>query len=256
MPVLLPVKIALLWIVSSVVLVSGSFAVGLYFYQAKRWERLQNPDFVITTLVQTRGSKEGLRSEYLEQILGLSADKPQNLYSYSLEEGQKKLLAHPLIREAHIAKIYPNSLFVDYALREPIAIDIDWENCGIDEEGHRFMMRPFLTPKRVPKVYFGSHDEQLPLFKEIKATLDQIPGTHLERIDLSRLTDGWGRREIDIELSQTKGAKQFTYFLRVPTKGWADALQRYERLLMKGMLNGGGIIDLRVDELALIKETS
>lgn len=257
MPVKLPLKIALLWISASVILISGSFALALYFYQMQKRDRLMSPEFTIKRIVQTSGSKESLKSTLLEELLDLSKDVPQNLYQYSLEEGEKRLLAHPLIKEAKLAKIYPNSLYVDYTLKEPIAIDIDWENSAIDKEGMRFPLRPFLTPKSLPRVYFGGHEGLMPLFKELIFALSNIKGARIELLDLSRITDAsWGRREIDIEITQSYQQKRFRCFLRLPVKNWTEAISDYETLLSKGLItgqNGDIIVDLRLAGLALLK---
>lgn len=156
----IPLKKALLAIILSVVIVSGSSFFSYFYYARHKEARKLDPKNHIVALVQTSPDSEGLKTVYLAELLGLSIDNPINLYAFNSKEALDKLLASPVIKEAKITKISPGTLWVDYSLRKPVAILGDYSNTMVDREGIPFPIKPFFTPKRLPEIFLGRLDEE------------------------------------------------------------------------------------------------
>ena len=118
-------------------------------------KRLSNPAYAISSLIQTGPEKEALKTAYLAELLHLSIDHPTNLFALNTKKGERKLLASPLIAEAHIKKMPPNTLYIDYEVRKPVASLGDYQNIAIDKWGYIFPMSPFFSPKELPEIYLG-----------------------------------------------------------------------------------------------------
>lgn len=151
----LPLKRALLWMLYSSLftLIFGGGLIFLSRYVHK--QRAQNEKYSINAILQTGPEKEALSTSYLAEALQLSHDQKTNLYAFNTEKAAKILMQSPLIKHAKIKKIFPDTLFVDYTVRTPIAILYDYTNTGIDKEGCIFPLSPFFTPKRLPEIYLG-----------------------------------------------------------------------------------------------------
>lgn len=158
-PADIPLKRAILSIVLSTFLLSGSCLLSLLYYQHIREKQRRDPAYQIVAIVQTSPDSEGLKTAHLAELLGLSVDHPRNLYSFSTKEAVQNLLQLPVIKEAHIRKIRPGVIHVDYTLRKPIAYFADYANTAIDAEGVLFPFKPFFTPKRLPEIYTGEEVE-------------------------------------------------------------------------------------------------
>ena len=152
----IPLNQALFWILLSTLLVSGTAAIGFLYYQYIKEIHGSDDSYRIVAIMQTVPENEGLKTVYLAELLELSLDKPQNLYRFSTKDATRKLLSSPLIKEVHIKKIRPGTIYVDYAMRNPIAFVIDFSNTMIDGEKYLFPYKPFFTPKRLPEIYLGN----------------------------------------------------------------------------------------------------
>src|SRR5690606_3496846 len=64
-------------------------------------------------------------------------------------------LASPLISTAKINRLPPNTLYIDYTVRNPIAWLADYKYTAIDREGYLFPVIPFFSPKELPGVDLG-----------------------------------------------------------------------------------------------------
>lgn len=128
------------------------------FWMKSKEKKLVDQKYRISALIQTGPEREALQTAYLAELLDLSVDQPTNLYAFDLRKGEKKLLASPLIASAHIKRIPPNALYVDYEVRKPIAWLGDYQNIAIDKEGYLFPISPFFAPKELPEIYLGLPD--------------------------------------------------------------------------------------------------
>lgn len=132
-----------------------SALTGYNLWKRSEAKKFSNQGYRILSIVQTGPEKEALKSAYLAEILGLSADNPANLYAFNIKKGEQKLLSSPLIAKARIKRLPPNTLYIDYEVRRPVAILSDYQNIGIDKEGYLFPLSPFFSPKELPEIYLG-----------------------------------------------------------------------------------------------------
>lgn len=278
----LPLTHALAWIVGSTLFISGGAHLGLQYYLKHR-SQSASQDLVV--LMQTGPQKEALKTEYLAELLGLSADHPPSSPTFDMHAAEKKLISSPLIREAHLKLLGSHSLYVDYTVRQPIAWAYDYENTAIDTDGYLFPFHPFFSPKNLPEIYLG---EELPVAdwgkpvtgKSIQlafALLHLLSDPKLselfqvKRIDVSHaFAASCGQREIVVILEDTIGGRGdaqvvFPKILRLNTKTYAQELGNYLKLrtelvaqeqkeaqrttLMRAPEK---VIDLRISQLAFI----
>lgn len=212
---------ALFCLVGSTCFTLVSSLVGYSFWIQSKRSQLTDHAYRITALIQTGPEKEALKTAYLAELLDLSIDKPTNLYAFDMKKGEQKLLSSPLIADAHIKRIPPNALYVDYEVRKPVAWLGDYQNIAIDKDGYLFPFAPFFTPKELPEIYlglppFGSGEDsqgrkgglwQTPLQNsylnlafEVMQFLEGSPwreGLRIKRIDVSNaFAPSLGQREI------------------------------------------------------------
>lgn len=286
----IPFKKALLFIFFSVIFVSGSAFLYTGYYHYIKWLHVNDDAYKIVAIVQTTDSKEPLKTVYLAELLNLSIDQPTNLYHFHLKENQKKLLSHPLIKEAKIKRIRPGTIYVDYSLRSPIAYLIDFTNTAVDKEGTLFPFKPFFTPKKIPEIYLGLIDifpsNQMPKEvwgKALKSpalglafqVMDElmkkasILNIHLKRIDVSKaFHTSSGERQIVVVLEHQFVKKErdvpilltVQRILRLNPKHFQDGLNNYWVLhqnLEQDALYGSQkklTVDLRLKDLGFLKK--
>lgn len=145
-----------LWIIGlSACLISGSCLLFIFYYRQVQERQSSDSAYDIVAVVQTSIDAEGLKTAYLTELLGLSIDRPINLFSFNAKKAREMLLRVPFIKNASIAKIRPGTIHVDYVLRKPVAYLADYSNTAIDAEKVLFPLKPFYTPKKLPEIYTG-----------------------------------------------------------------------------------------------------
>ncbi len=154
----IPIQRGVVWILLSVMLISGSAVLAFLYYRHIKELYGRDAKYRIVALVQTTPEKETLKTSYLAELLDLSIDKPTNLYRFNAGDARSKLLANPLIKEAKVKKIRPGTVYIDYILRKPVAFLTDYTNTAVDAEGVLFPVKPFFTPKKWPDIYLGLED--------------------------------------------------------------------------------------------------
>lgn len=266
-----------------------SISLGGYFlYRNYRHDRLYSEKYRIGAIIQTGPEKEGLKTTYLAEILGLSVDKPTQIYALDLKKAESQLLSSPLISKAKIKRLPPSTLYIDYEVRKPIAWLADYRNTAIDSEGHLFPVAPFFSPKHLPEVYLGlppfsSWQVKGPTFElavEIIRFLETAPwkeGLRIKRIDVSNaLAPSLGQREVVLfteeELCINQSEKEivcvFPKILRLAPKDYTQQLTNFFALRRNMMddyrrqlanLKEGGrfaprIVDLRIPQLAFVEK--
>lgn len=268
------------WIVASVVVCSFFGYTFLQNFTSLRKNKKTDPAYYLKWIVQTGPEKEPLKSVYLCELLGLSADKPTNIYQYDLQQAEKKLLSSPLIRKARVKLILPNTIHVDYTVRTPIAWFYDYSNTFIDAEGYLFPVAPFFSPKTLPEIYLGLQDKQkeegiltkvqgryIDLAFAILSYLDQPvfrDAFTVKRIDVSSAyADSYGKREvvlrIEEDLIEGEKLRKLPRILRLSTKGYKQELANYLQLQSKFQedhktIANEKIVDFRISQLAFIDE--
>jgi hypothetical protein len=233
---------------------------GYYGYQSWKFKRMTADRFQVAAIVQTGPEREALKTVYLAELLGLAADAPKNLYTIDLKQAEKALLSSPLIQKAHLKRMPPGALYVDYEVRKPIAWIADYKNTAIDREGYLFPVAPFLSPKEMTEIYlglpqFGAPEDNygrkgglwrtplqnryLNLALALLQTFEGSPwkeGLRIKRIDVSNaFAPTLGRREIVLfteeEFSIRQTDKELTFIfpkiLRLAPRDYAQQLNNF-----------------------------
>jgi len=284
---------SLLWILSCAVLVNALAFGGFRLYRYIQSVRSIDYKVPIKAIVQTGPLKEALNTAYLAELLSLSVDEPTLSSEFDIKEGEAKLKASPVIKDAEIKINEPGILYIDYSTRRPVALLADYENIALDQEGCPFPVSPFFTPKKLPEIYLGIEQDirwNKPLtgekkdlaFDLLKLVSGSIVGDlfNVKRIDVSNAFEkSFGRREIvlltqdDIFSSQKEREVCFVFprMLRLSTKKYAQELGNYlklrEKLLTKEkrmiefpeedvtvVTFPEKVIDFRISQLAFIEE--
>lgn len=275
----LPLYQAVFFIFVSIFLISGSTHLLLKAYFSSKLVKAKRSDFYITHIVQTGPNRDMLTTNFLAEILNLSQDQPTSIFRFDPSLAEKKLQLCPMIKKAKVAVIHPNTVFIDYELRRPMAFLYDYENTAIDEEGYIFPFYPFYTPKKLPEIYLGLdkkysqiNQNNFYLAHEIIAALEPLrieKNLFLKRLDVSQaFNESLGKREvvalINSEDNFLKTQRKTSHYLRLSSKNYLQELGNY--LVLYDDLRESGLnsledsshciklIDLRMDGIALIKE--
>lgn len=249
----------------------------LYYLQAKE-KRLHDDQYKIVAIVQKPGQPDALKTIYLAELLGLSFDKPANLYQFDSREGEKRLVDSFVIKKVAVKKIRPGALYVDYEMRTPAAFLGNAANTAIDKEGFLFPFKPFFTPKTLPEFYLTISPEDciwgatLKKRRDLKLAFDVFQkigqtenlNAEIKRIDVSQaFSDSFGQRQIVIVLEEAtgNGSASRLIFLRLNAQDYAQNIANYnqwrQREIDQGEWSRKGavqIIDLRIPHLAFIKQ--
>lgn len=232
---------------------------GLNFYQKRQKKQLASSLYTLKTLTQKGPIKEALKSVYLQEMMGLCLDQPQNLHHFDLAKAQKSLVDSGVILSAKLKKKFPDNLEIDYEVRFPLAYLADYSNTLIDEHGVIFPQNPFYTPKLLPKFYLGLKIEPFEYGKidhekmkcalEVYDFLSKTPlgeGVTLDRIDVSKVSaESLGQREIILTFYETIGNESFVRYLRLSTSNYKEELMHFLDLSAMNMPQNL-VVDLRM----------
>lgn len=235
-------------------------SIFLYFFFQQNYEKKKkDPRYFILSVMQTGPKKEALSTRYLCELLNLSIDKPLNLYAFDLQGAKEKLLHSSVIEKAELKKIFPNTLYIDYTTRTPIAWLDDFENILIDNQGFFFPALPFFSPKNLPQIYLGLEDKwakkkekriiNCSKLEQAFSLLNRLKhfknhNFQVKRIDVSSLfADSYGKRQIVVILEHEKLFSHmgkrilgiFPHILRLNTNDFSKQLGNYSVLLKKMM---------------------
>ncbi|MES2122122.1 MAG: hypothetical protein V4492_05015 [Chlamydiota bacterium] len=259
----LPLTHALAWIIGSVFVITGPSYAYLKYWMKQRVLLSRDPGYALRSLIQTGPQKEALKTEYLAELLGLSSDAPPSALLYNPERAKEALLQSPLISRAEVKILKPDTLYVDYTVRQPLAFLEDFENVALDKEAYPFPFSPFFTPKNLPAIYLGvsafgtpSLDPDRPIVQWGKPLMGKYSALamhvlsivqesnvadlfNVQRIDVSNAySESYGTREIvlvvqDTLIQNVEGRLvQFAIprILRLSTKNYAQELGNYLKL--------------------------
>ncbi len=284
---LVPIHRALLWILLSVLLVSGSATAAWFYYLHVRHGLISDKAYNIVAIVQRGPHRDGLKTVYLAELMGLSVDQPTNLFLYSTKEAENSLLQSPLIKSAKVKKIKPGTLLVEYVMRYPIAYLSDFSDLSIDKEGFPIPFKPFFTPKKLPEIYLGLTQSEvrwnvpienrelqlafsvLNTWKDImergnEKNFDEeaeVRRIFLKRIDASRATaESYGQRQVILTVEEFSDDPLLSrvLFLRLNVENYREGIAEYKvlRSRFKGSsfssINGSMVIDFRLPKLGFI----
>jgi len=260
---------------------------SLWIWKNYRNDQLTNERYRITSIIQTGPEKEALQTAYLAELLHLSQDVPTQLYVFDIKQGEERLLKSPLIKKAHIKRLPPCTLYIDYEVRKPVSYLGDFRNTGIDREGYIFPIEPFFAPKRLPEIYLGLtaplelpiKDAKFDLALGVLKLLETAPweeGLQIIKIDVSHaFSPSLGQREVilsteeevTIQHQQKEMVCVFPKIIRLSPKDYTHQLENFFQL-QKTILNdyrrqlsclsqGGRFaprtVDLRIPQLAFVE---
>ncbi len=248
---------------------SGYLAINKFFNPKNDLRHCLN------TIIQTGPQKEALKTSYLAELLNLAQDQPIPAARFDLKQAKEKLLSSPVIKAADVKLAAPQTVYVAYTVRQPVAALYDVVNGALDEEGFLFPLSPFFAPKTLPEIYLGLPDYvgltwnqrldvvHLPLALQLLGLLSTAPYADLFsvlRIDVSHATLGsFGTREIVLLIEEPYTLeKKKKIYLRLTPKNYVQELGNYLELRPK-FLNASdkglpSVIDLRIPKLAFIEE--
>ena len=284
----LSIKSILGWVFSLALLLVGGLYLGLAIARkaGQYWDKTP-----LTIIVQTGPQREALQTTYLAQLMELSAESPICTGQFDIKKASAALLNSPVIKEAKVFFLRPGILYVDYTLRQPIALLADYENTAIDVEGKIFPLSPFFPPKNLPEIYLGLEGarnwntsvkgEALDLAYELLSLFRSTEVAELflvKRLDVSRIEEkSLGKKEIVILIEDViickEGCLIVPRYIRLSLKNYRESLRNYWKLrihlieseratlasfkqgqtLLYGPLK---IIDLRLSKMALIDTTN
>lgn len=241
---------SLTWIALSTLLISGSAAVAWLGWHYVRGTRSTDPRYQVARIAQAGP----LSTDYLAELLDLSAERKTPIDDIRVEQAQQRLLQSPWILDATVRKKMPDTLQIDYVSVVPVARLGQDPAMGVDADGHTFPLQPLFSGEELPLLYApGLLREAIEVCR-----LALEMGLPVRAIDLSRLeASSAGRREIVITLRGARGI-----LLRLPIRDWMEALHRFQLLderpisdLRNPSLDSARVlvVDLRLDHLAFLK---
>ncbi len=226
--------------------------------------RASDEKFNIVAIYQKSNTSDTIPSVYLEELLGLSCDKPTNVYAFSCKKAERKLKSLPLFKDVKVKVAKPGVVFIDYEMRKPFARIADFENMVISEDKYLFPLAPFMSPKNIPNIVLGQIDDKRVDFAfEILKLGQQICPTSctILHLDLSSAFIEKANREIVLTIEEGKpNLATNCYLVRLPLKNYENSLNIFFKLkgallsLQEKSLAKQFVVDLRLANIALVKE--
>lgn len=243
------------WMILSFFLLTCPIIGGTLMWRRAPYFQFGEP---IKALVQTSSHYAPLPTLYLAEVLNLSSDHPTLLNSYNLEAAKERLCATYLIKSALLKKVLPDTLYIDYEVREPIAYLGDYSNTVLDEEGMFFPLNPFYSLRTLPEIYLGANAFPSPWggkmeeshLKIIKEFFTLFGSKNISRLDLSYVeSESAGTRQIILILKNG-------VILRLSAANYSEEIKHYF-VLVKEVLKkepSHYIVDLRIPDVAYIQK--
>lgn len=259
----IPFYKAVLWILTSTLVMSGSALFGLMYYKHIQELRTNDYRYAVSAVVQNCCAGVQLPTLYLTEIVNLSADRPYHLYNWNIKEAEKKLKNSPYIKDATIERIPPDTVKISYYSRTPVAVVGDLSNALIDTDGHLLPRHPLIREPVLPEMILGQDKvgwgeklaaPETTLALQLKDLIDhEFPQMKLKSIDVSRAyARSAGKRQIVV----TFEVGENTHILRVTINNYRQQLANYRELIASNQLAGfkSIVIDLRLDHLAYLQD--
>lgn len=251
----LPLSKALIIIFLSTVLVSGSATLAWLYWQHTLTTRATDDRYLVRWLIHTGPDQQQLPAELLMQLMDLSADPPVNLYGLDTEQMRKALLRYPLIKTAKVEKRHPDTVYLDYSLKEPVALIGEHPDIGVDRYGTPIPIQYMQTQRSLPIFWLGVAEDNRDLLRiqqqyrrEIALGLSLIVQlADLLEVDLRQLhAPVYGLREIVVRHNDD--------LLRLNPNDIRQGLANYLTLSKVEPFSSSSVIDLRIPNLAFVRE--
>lgn len=257
----LPLWQALAWIFVSTLLFSGLPTLGVFYFHLIQENRQQDPAYSLQWIEPICEGGEELPPAYLAEQMGVAAPGLMNLYALSPHSLEEKLMRGPWIQRAKVSRIPPDGVQVTYTASTPLWALEDFSGVLLSAEG-TFLPRREGQGAGLPHLFVGGEERGPPSFgsplspfmwQTAQQLLQLFGNWEVERVDLSALEErSNGRREIRLQL-QGEG---LPLLLRLHPDHLLSAAERLQRLLplMKERGSQGGVVDLRLEQLAFLSE--
>lgn len=210
------------------------------------WRREVHEKCPIEQIASRSGGFYAMPQDVLQSLLNLSLEEKADLSTVKLQPLEQRLLVCPALELVRMRKLAPNTLVVDYVLKEPLFRLGGYDNLAIDRKGSTFPVEPYFPSLILPKLlvpenslsFIASHFEIFLLCLTIHDALHDM-GLPLIEMDVRQsMALGLFRREV--RLCCGKGE----VMVRLPVEKTSLALKRLA-LLWKQYPNYVGTIDLR-----------
>lgn len=269
----LPLATAIMWILLSVLFISGSMTLAWLYYLHLINLRGKDDAYQITMVIQKNSGVTRIPTPYFTELLDLSSDKSQNLYRFDVKDAKEKILSSPIIKNVEVKKIKPSTIYIDYIAREPVIIIADYENVAMDQEGYLFPFFSYYADKNLPSIYLGlapfgeegGGTWNLPLknekleyafecIDEWKNHAGVVPSSSTIKFDVSQaFAPSYGQRELVVKITDSG----FEHLLRLDCSNLELGIKEYFSLLCYIHQTGkygkeSLIIDLRIPRLAYL----
>ncbi len=219
----LSIKSSIVLILFSLFLCFLPILVVIKTIQNREEKKIESDLFELKAIIQTGPRKRALPSQYLLQQMGISNNTHKNIYSLDVDKLKKMLISHPVILDAMVDIIPPDTLYVDYTVRDPKLVLGNWENTAVDTDLTFFPLYPYYTPKKLPKVFISDINEvkwgEKSRSSELNLTIELVKnwedplysrGIAIREVDVSHaFIPKLGDREIVFLLEKIATAAQF-----------------------------------------------
>jgi hypothetical protein len=189
--------------------------------------------------------------------MGLCSDQPIALTSFNIQKAEEIVKKSPVIKEARLKLIKPDTVYIDYTARQPVAALLDFENVALDADLTPFPIAPFFSPKKLPGIYLGLKsfawntplkDPRPRLALHVLKSLQNL-SLHVKIVDvMNSCAPSLGKREIVIVLDEDG----FSKYLRLTPKNFDQEIANYLQL-RPNLPAEAQVIDLRVPHLGFIE---
>lgn len=233
-------------------------------HQAQVAKKKGQEKYRITSIASVSCSIDTLPHSILASLLGLSDST--FLYDWRADHWEHLLTRCPSILHARTWIMPPQTLGVEYKLREPIAFVGGAKNVALDENGVVFFVSPFFSHKRlaVLNVNLGAFESLGLLQQAIARSKEARIGVHLIKemtclstklhltltlVDMCAWSEtNFFRKEVIVGFSHLRFPEKVLY-VRIHPKTLRQSLKLMEVVLSKLVDSSfrGGVLDMRFD---------
>jgi cell division septal protein FtsQ len=249
----------------------GALFGAIWWHNHQQTRRQSDERFVLKRLAARSTTQDRLPLGVLSELLDVNAETPCSVFALHPDAARQRLLTCPAIAQAHVWRLLPGTLGVEYALRPPIATIAGFKNVGIDRYGTLFFLFPFYAPKRLPALVLPIQPvkslseaqravrlaKETPIAVRLLERIQQVVGPRhiiIDSIDTVHLGEhNVFRREVVVVFSSLL-AKDKHLYVRIGSRNIFSALDLLPALCDR-LLSGGfrsGTIDLRYERMAIL----
>jgi hypothetical protein len=242
-----------------------TIALGVYCtHQSQVTKRKGQEKYRITSIASISRSADTLPHNILTSLLNLS--DTSFLYDQRVDHWDRLLTRCPAILHSRTWFMPPQTLGIEYQLRQPIALVGGVKNVAIDEHGVVFFMTPFFSVKRLPvlNVNLGAFENLRPLQRAIAQSKEALIGVYLIKemtclstklhltlalVDMCSWSEtNFFRKEVVLGFSHPSSIEKILY-VRIHPKTLRESLHLLETVLPKLVTASfhGGVLDMRFD---------